>query len=34
MIIKCLGLEPITFSLNLDVALSSKVFNTFDFVFL
>ena len=33
-IIKCIDLEPIIFAINLDVALSSKVFITFDYVFL
>ena len=32
-IIKFVDLEPILFSINLDVASSFKVFNTFDFVF-
>ena len=33
-IIKCVGLKSIIFAINLNVASSSKVFITFDFVFL
>ena len=33
-IIKYVGLEPILFAINIDVASSSKVFNIFDYVFL
>ena len=33
-IIKYWGLEPIIFTINLDIASSSKVFSTFDYVFL
>ena len=33
-IIKCVDLKPILFVINMDVASSSKVFNTLDYVFL
>ena len=33
-IIKCVGLKPILFTINMDAASSSKVFSMFDFVFL
>ena len=33
-IIKCIGLELTLFAINLNVMSSSKIFNTFDFVFL
>ena len=33
-IIKYVGLEPISFSINMDVVSSSKVFSTLDSVFL
>ena len=33
-IIKCVSFEPIFFAINLDTTPSSKVFSTFDFVFL
>ena len=33
-IIKYIGFEVIIYSINLDVALSSKVFNEFDYMFL
>ena len=33
-IIKCVVLELILFAINLDVALSFKVFNSFDFMFI
>ena len=33
-IIKCVGVEPIFFAINLDIASSSKVFNTFNYTFL
>ena len=34
LIIKYIGFESIIFAINLDVASSSKIFNTFDYVFL
>ena len=34
LIIKCVGLEPILFAINLDDALSSKIFHIFDYLFL
>ena len=33
-IIKCVGFEPIYYTFNFYVVLSSKVFNGFDFMFL
>ena len=33
-IIKCVGLKSIIFAINLNAMLSSKVFSTFDYVFL
>ena len=33
-IITCIGLEPIPFVINLDVASCFKVFNTLDYVFI
>ena len=33
-IIKCVGIKPIIFAINLDALSFSKVFNTFNFVFL
>ena len=34
IIIKCICLKPIIFALNLSVASYSKVFTTFDFIFI